>query len=531
MIDLANFITLIDETKLALLESLATDEAARQKQVVEYREYYAGDHETHLSDRLKEFLGNDAQTKFRFNQCPVVIESLVDRLSLSGFEPIGIETTPGEQSTTRGLIEFAAEIWENSRLDAVQDDVYRQAAIDQKSYLVLDIDPDGKIQFHQHDLYTDPTLGGSGEGVKLHRANARSAPMMASKRWSVRDTNGDTVRHLVLYYPDRIERYVHRPRRGSNGSGPYSEAGWEKDISLDGPLFDIWPQPWTDVNGTPLGIPVIEFVNGQASELHEIIPIQKALNKAYIDLIAAADLAGLGVLFAAGWVPTSDGKPITTDERGKVTSSNEPLKRAAGDIYFTENPDGKLERVAGEDLDRLIRVVDRHLNAIAQVSRTPITNFQLFGQIPSDATQRQLDAGLLAKVEARQRDYGNAFEDMIYLARRVALGAPRYNGDGRIIYGLDAYAGYNLNDTERISAIWQDAVVRNEKEHLETLQLKKELGVDSEQIFLEMNYSAEQAARWADAIEARRISELNAQLALTQQAPAQEATGGGQVTT
>jgi hypothetical protein len=468
----------------------------------------------------------------------VVVESLVDRLALSGFEPAGGEQDDDDNlddtglARQPGLIEFAARVWEDSRLDAVQGDIYRQAAIDLKTYLVLDINEAGVIQFHQHDAYTDATLGGTGEGVKLHRPNARSAPVLASKRWSVRDENGDTVRHLVLYYPDRIERYIHRPRRG-NGTGPYSEAMWQRDIGESGPLAGIWPQPWVDGQGNPLGIPVIEFVNGRASELHEVVPLQKALNKAYIDLIAADDLAGLGVLFAAGWVPSSDGKLISTDANGKVTSNNEPLKRAAGDIYFTTNPDGRLERVPGDDLDKLIRVVDRHLNGIAQVSRTPITNFQLFGQIPSAATQQQLDNGLLAKVEARQRDYGNAWEDMVYLARRVALGVPRY-GEEQMAHGLDAYAAYDLNDTERLSAIWADAAVRNEKEHLETLQLKRELGVPQEQLFLEMDYSAAQAARWADEAEARRISALNAQLMLAQQtqpAPAQEIENGGTIAT
>jgi len=276
-----------------------------------------------------------------------------------------------------------------------------------------------------------------------------------------------------------------------------------------------------DGNGEPLGLPVIEFVNGRASELHEVIPLQKALNKSFIDLIAAGDMSGLGILFAAGWIPTSDGMPITTNSDGDVTSANEPLSLEPGAMFYTTNPDGSLTRVPGDDLDKLIRLVDRHTMAIAQASRTPITNFQLFGQIPAANTQQQMETGLLAKAESRQRDYGNAWEDLVYLALRVALGAPVFSAGQVVGYGLPEYAEYALTDGERLAAIWAEAETRNEKDHLETLKIKQELGVPDEQIYLEMGYDSRQAQRFAQERAAQRIAGLAAQL---------EVPGGGEPT-
>ena len=53
-----------------------------------------------------------------------------------------------------------------------------------------------------------------------------------------------------------------------------------------------WPLPWIDGKGAPLGIPVVEFANPGGSEIDQIIGLQNALNKTWLDLIAAADASG-----------------------------------------------------------------------------------------------------------------------------------------------------------------------------------------------------------------------------------------------
>ena len=57
-----------------------------------------------------------------------------------------------------------------------------------------------------------------------------------------------------------------------------------------------WPLPWVDAKGAPLGIPVIEFANPAGSEIDQIIGLQNALNKTWLDLIAAADASGFPIL-------------------------------------------------------------------------------------------------------------------------------------------------------------------------------------------------------------------------------------------
>lgn len=512
---LRNFFTVPDDTRLAYLMALADEQIDCHKEIVEYRKFYGGEHSTQLSTRLEQFLGITAGKTFRLNQCPVVVEALVERLALTGFEEIGQESEA--ETTTTGLADFAEKILEDNRMDAGQEEIYRQAAIDHATYLCLDIDPStGLITLHHNNAYTSGEAGGDGEGIKFHYAtrNERGRAVFATKRWTeTTGPGGQELRYFVIYYPDRIERYVQNTaNRQARSDGTYTEALWLRDMPKAGPMAGIWPQPWVDAAGAPLGLPVVEFRNGRESELHEVVPIQRALNKAFIDLVAAGDMSAIGILFAAGWAPTSDGNPILTDERGKITSGNQPLALEPGAIFYTTNPAGMLTRVPGDDLTWLIQLLDRHTLSIAQVSRTPITNFQLFGQVPGSDTQKQLEGGLLAKTQSRQRGYGNAWEDLIYLARRVALGAPMYQ-DGEIVgYGLPAYEGFSLAADTRLSALWRDPQTRNEKELLETLQLKKELGVPEHQLFLEMGYDDGQADKFAAEQETRRLAGVAMQL-------------------
>lgn len=501
---LDNFIARREDNRLAYLMGLADEEREEQRSIVAYRDYYGGEHEVELTERQKEFLNGDGKSTvdFRLNQCPVVVESLVERLKLNGFEEIGEEQA--------GLIDFASSIWEFNRMDAGQEEVYRQAAIDRVTFIVLDVDPEtGEITLNHHDAFTSGEMGGDNEGVKIHyrTRRRRGRPIFATKRWAIdQGSEAGYRRHLVVYYPDRIERYYQDDREADGGQ--YGEAGWRPEVAESGPLAGVWPQPWIDEAGRPLGLPVIPFVNGRASELHEVIPIQRALNKAMVDLIAAADQAGFGILFAAGWVPTTDGLPLTMDADGDITSGNEPLSMEPGAIFFTTNEQGSLVRVAGDDLAKLIQVVDKHIISVAQVSRTPISNFQLFGQVPAEGTQRQLESGLLAKAASRQRVYGNAWEDVVYMARRMALGMPVFAGGQVVGFGLERYREFGLDNETRLSALWADAETRNEREHLETLRIKRELGVPLEQIFLEAGYDAAQAERFAMEAESQRLAGL-----------------------
>jgi hypothetical protein len=235
----------------------------------------------------------------------------------------------------------------------------------------------------------------------------------------------------------------------------------------------IW---WTDTRtqeGEPLGIPIIHFKHNDSgdsygtSHLAKVIPIQDALNKAMIDLIAAMDSNGFPLLVGYG--------------------SNEwvNVKVAPGAIAAISSPktEGKvLEKIDPMSPEGLLSVYNALVMEIGRISGTPLSYFQVTGHVASEGTMKQQEIALITQIQKTQVDFGNAWEDVMIVARRL------FNtfGDG----GLD--------EGSIIDTIWDEAESRNEKEQAETLAIKVEkLGVPDAQAQSEMGYNATEIADFA----------------------------------
>jgi hypothetical protein len=107
------------------------------------------------------------------------------------------------------------------------------------------------------------------------------------------------------------------------------------------------------------------------------------------------------------------------------------------------------------------------------VSSTPLSRFQVSGQVAAEGTLKQQDAGLVAKVEHKQVTFGNAWEDAMRMAIRLqnTFGAARYD------------------DALPLETLWKPAAPRSEHDQLETLLLKAQLGVPAAILLAEAGYS------------------------------------------
>jgi hypothetical protein len=89
--------------------------------------------------------------------------------------------------------------------------------------------------------------------------------------------------------------------------------------------------------------------------------------------------------------------------------------------------------------------------------------------------------GLVAKAKNRHVAFGNAWEDVMGMARRLWN---TFGDEGE------------PDETQLIETLWEDPQTRNEKAHLEGLGLKREkLGVPLEQLWSEAGYTPEQIER------------------------------------
>jgi hypothetical protein len=445
-----------DEARLAYLRGLASEDAADQEWLRTIRDYADGRHPAYLTDRQKEFLGLRTRTYdylYAHNLCRLVIQAVVERLAVTGFSVVSSDDAAPDDA----FAHLAQAWWEGNRMDAGQDGLYESAVRDGAAYVIVDWD--GERPRWTVNYQFDGT-----QGVKVHRDPDTGAILYATKRWQTYDPArpGQTGRtRLTMYFPDRVEKYV----ATSSKDAAFAQAGW--DVIRDGDS-EPWPIPWVDGAG-PLGLPVIPFENPGGSEIADLMPLQDMLNKSDLDLIAGEDAAGFRILWASGMDAEID--PSTGEERS--------IAIGPGRLVRMSDPDARLGAIEPVDPTKMIAASKYWIESAAGVTRTPQYLFQAQGaDQPSGESLKMQEVGLLAKVGRRQRVFGNAWEDVVYLSARL----------------WNLYRPGETTTAPRVQALWKDAATRDEKAFLEGLLIRQQLGVPEAQVWREAGYDEETIA-------------------------------------
>jgi hypothetical protein len=436
---------------------LAAEELERQKNVVLARDYHDGEHRTYLTDRLREFLGADSSSDngdpvFRLNLCRGVVQSVAERLHVARFD-----------SSDQDLATTLWDWWTQAQLDIISEDVHESAIRDGETFVIVDWNKtDGRPNFIHHLRYTCGDSGGDDYGVKMFYENDdhNQPPLYAVKRWVEYLGKGKSLRRQTVYYPDRVEKY------SDSGAGwrPLQEAG-----------DSAWPIPWRAADGSPLGIAAIAFKNRNIRlEAWDAIPLQDAINKSLIDLLATGDQTAFRIFVALGFIPTTDGQPLKAD------LSNQ-LAIAPGTIIGTTKPStaASFQAIDPSDLTSLVSMIDRLILWLAMATDTPASRFQITGQVAAEGTLKQQDSPLILRAKSRQVSFGDSWEQCMKLARRLA--------------NLNGQAG--LDEEAQINTVWESAVPRNEIEELTKLKTKLDIGVPKEKLWAEAGYTQDEIAK------------------------------------
>ena len=303
----------------------------KQRRVSTSFAYYDGEHGLVYSTRRLREVWRDLDAKFVQNWCAVVIDALIDRITLTSL------AVGDDDALTAEL----AGLYQSSGLIHDVRDAHLAVSVTGEGFVIAWPGDDGQIEAY----YNDPRL--------CHVAYDQDNPRR--KAWAAKWWQSDGGTRLNLYYPDRIEHYVSQRKASDTASA----SGFTLDT----------------VDANPYGeIPVFHFRLSRRriiGELATIRPLQDAINKLLADTMIAAEFGA----FRQRYIISQAG----------VQGA---LKNAPNEIWDLPAGDGtgqgtQVGEFGQTDLTGYQGMMDKLAQSIAIISRTPRHYLMAQGGDPS----------------------------------------------------------------------------------------------------------------------------------------------------
>ena len=455
--------------KFLHMQSIVWRQKEEQARIRALRAYYDGEHPVMLTDRQAEFLGpmlTEGEFEFAHNAIKSVIDTLRERLSVSGFTVNGAGLGGDEDNANAPETVLANTMWgwwEDNRYDAQQIRLHRRTLRDGKSYVMVSWDND-----NQRPKFTLHSADDGTTGITCHRDPENPENILFfCKYWYTYNPlkPGETGdQRKTVYLPHEIRKY----QMGKDGF-------WQRSPD---PGDVAWPIPWVDSDGEPLGHTIFEFENPGGSEIAQIIGLQNALNKSWLDLLAAADAAGFPII--AIEYDNKDGGFGTVTDDNDIDDDDE-FVIAPGRALEVDG--ARVHRLEGANLEQLIKTIQLTVETIAGITRTPAHYFRPVGgsDVPSGEALKQLESGLVARAEERQLIFGQSWADVMTMAYKVAR-----------TFGSSVTEVAKL----KVETTWDEAATREELQAAQEAQILLSLEVPVEEIWARLGFSPEKIAGW-----------------------------------
>jgi hypothetical protein len=390
-------------------------ETKRQLTILKSRAFHEGDHGVKLTERLKEFLGEEADDQPSLNFTQTVTLAVTEKLKVEDFE-----------CKDANYLAWAKQVWDDSRMRTKQSDVWEETGVDGEHFILVNWNADGndgagEVELIPHQRYTDATTlfeGTEGDGFGMRMIypgdDTSRRPICAVKRSTETNEKGEKQKQITIYRPAEIARYYLD-----------AKSGWMPLREVDPKTgdFKAWPQPWLNAAGKPLGIPVVHLKTPRLrAEAKNAQRIQRALNKLFLDFLIANDETAFRTWLYAGWDPTE----IVTAVGawiGSPTSKKE-------DGFFAQAVDGA-------DTSHMLTGIEKTIGFIAMVTSTPVSRLTMTGQVARAETLQAQDGPLDAKVDNRQESYGQGITDAFRIGARIQnrfgpIGSERLDENARV---------------------------------------------------------------------------------------------------
>jgi len=382
-----------------------------------YRDYERGDHRADMTDQMRNMLRlrtDDAgMNDFNDNYCKIVIDKMAGRVAVK------------ELSTNDDKIDksWLAPLLERQDFQAAEGMWWRGAVRDGDAFVMVD-----PITF---GWSSEPAYDGYSGMVAIYNQMMRK-PVWACKVWAESDvqdetedaTNNTKVVYLIVYQPGKIT-YWKGPELGQEVE---PNNVFEEKFDLGNGLVEIRPnstntKTWpADFGGQ---LPFVSFANQRDnytrygdSEIRVAIPLQDVLNRTMYSMVMASEFAAFGVNWSIGMkiepggiVPGGIINLTLNDAAGKVITEYTPEQ-----IEFLKAC--KVGQLEAADISQYTNQIASIVKEISQATQTPIYGITASGVISGDAL-KQLEIGLIGKVERFQRQNSDALKELIMLTAKM----------------------------------------------------------------------------------------------------------------
>lgn len=437
--------------------------------------YYHGDHDLrYATDKFKNAFGTLFR-EFALNLCPAVVDAVRDKLVVTEFSV---------EAGNAAIANDAWSIWQANRMGKRAGEIHKEAVRNGDAYAIVWPDRSGKVTIYSNRAATCTVV---------YDEETPGQILWAAKHWKTNDRKF----RLNLYYPDRVERYISKRRSddipelqtrfrpaatGELGTEFFkTPATTYAAVLPDAKEFVEFAGDGSVVIANPYGVvPVFHFANNSdigcpgQSELQSAIPIQDALNKSVLDMMVAMEFASYRQRWASG---------IEIEYDDKTGEPIPPFKAGIERLWITENNEAKFGDFEATQLDQFLNVKDSFRIDMACVTGTPLWYFMHSkGDFPSGEALRKSETRFINKIRDRQESFGQVWEDVMAFALKVE----------------------NKGDGIRLFTKWEDPAPLTEKERLENLLIKKDIGISDEQALVEAGYGEKDIKRILAEREAKR---------------------------
>lgn len=483
------------------------------------RLYAEGEQANMLTDEQRELLGRKYDRGYipKVNVCSTILEVETNRLTVLGQE---IEL-PDEMTLNDDLITtletLVRSTWKRSHMDSVSDALHYGSVRDGDGYIIVDWDAHKQAPIYCYNPAFD---GQEGVYVAYSEPTNPESALYAFKMWSTIDAGQGLrarVKRLNVYWHDRIEFFITSPSTGQ--WQPYAREASEYQagttiMEMENPFvpgetyqtaiqylrYGVVTEAGAVEYGEPLGLPVFHYAHNSrgmaegVSGIRDLVPgLQDDINKAHIACIMAAELGGTPIMYATGYEPPQQ---TTNTTQGKPT-----IELHAGMFLYTGQPDASFGRLAEANISQLVEMKNDLIKNAATITSTPLTFFNMTGQLPAEGTLSALEDSLVAKVLRDQGALGECY------AR-----AAKYSLKLELAYGqLDPKVISPANIEElQITTTWKSPETRAMDLVLAESERKKNLGIPEWQLWAEMGYTPDQIQAFKDDANAKRAAVLGA---------------------